>query len=454
MPQTKEIPGRPDVPDPLSDDPGQSLIEEATSYFISAYLGFLRNQTLDLPEFVIRKHQEMLDSRSRMMSLLARMSNSSPSALVASRIEKITAQMDRGYFPQLTLFGDLDRNDRKTLAEIKLKLVQGEIVFLSPTREEEKRLAEIPKRRKIWAEISQNKYLSPVGKWVSQNRWIKIHPEEDSDLLAFGSRIGIPLLPGRNINITVGKWDKRVFPEAAYSPDPIAIDIQTLPVSNSLLYHSTPPHNHDRVRKSSIPKETSPTPQMELLKLNLGLLRVYKNLGFKIPCFELPPRLLTKTRSVIEGSFKFPSPDKVGAFSLNLILSRLYNSIGRIATGERVPSEHAFDLDWLLNRITSEGNLPGDCKSIATVSASCLLSLGLPGRIMEGFTVDEKTGKSVGHVWPEVYIPSLSYWIPFDPANGIFYSYPSLNQIYVASTTIYPRPRHPVSLMVSFSKSS
>ena len=111
-------------------------------------------------------------------------------------------------------------------------------------------------------------------------------------------------------------------------------------------------------------------------------------------------------------------------FEVGLALEAWLRSSDFRYTTDIEPGQGATDLaEWLLDRYADTPNhRTGYCENFATAMAVMARTLGVPSRVVLGFTPGERTGTANvvvvrdrnAHAWVELWIPSQG-WVRFDP---------------------------------------
>ncbi|MGI9667903.1 MAG: transglutaminaseTgpA domain-containing protein [Acidimicrobiia bacterium] len=149
------------------------------------------------------------------------------------------------------------------------------------------------------------------------------------------------------------------------------------------------------------------------------------------------------------SAFTIYAEDVVGNVETNfekaLVLENFFRDSGQFVYNTGVPPGNATDnvMDWLTDETNAYAR-NGYCEQFATAMALMARAVGVPSRVVLGFTpgipINDETvlvTDKNAHSWVELWIPSYG-WMKFDPTPRSNFSDPTANERLIAALDFSP----------------
>lgn len=380
--------------------------------------------------FFIEKERELLKEVSRQTSYLSELCKEDPNSLVQERIKEILENFKKGVFHLGdTYLGSLRRDDEVVLKDVLRDLHEGKLPFEQCTEEDRQRYENSLRESLKAAEGSPSRLNQFwLKEWYDSGSWVQINYEGESP--PFFPLMGVVLKEGRKIVIDIPGWREQNFPRQ----NEIWKE-KTFPIANTLFYYEEQNPGDKETRTITCPK-------------------VEEIRGVHIPYpFSYPSEVSErhydaivkrKLRTILKRDAGLDK-ESLWKMSTYEALLRLMRFIDKKTSGEDVPGIEEMRIEDLIQCYTRDGRFPGTCKAMATLTASFCEALNIPARILEGQIIGYG-----GHMWAEVYLPTINKWVPVDPALGTFLTYPSEEVSYLLHGTVKPQKKRKINVRITY----
>lgn len=425
--------------DPKIQKLAKSKLNESIDSFITSclHLKEFRDYS-DTPGPMMQAIERSVSASGRMIDYFARLTGETdPVARIQARSRELLARFKEGKFYTRAGAGDLGPEDRSRLEEMLHKPETGGLKLEEGGQEERERfeayLKYLERLPNIVNEFSVAGIKFRVGSWAEVDYWEK----DQWELVA------VSLKPGRKIVIEVSEGDENVFPQQEELIDGLP---ETFPTSNAL-FHSKTDQQDPRKRIFTCLEESEDLENiLGSYSENIALLEQREETEV---AQHIDPHAKAQLRSILARDIGI-NEEKLTKIDTASLLRQIMQFVGDKISGEEVHAGYEKDMEYFLKQYSESGRFPGDCKTSATVMAGFCETLNLPARVVEGSVIYQDDGRGGMHMWPEVYLPSIKQWVPIDPLQGTFPTYPSEGFMYIMTGKMYPKKEQQLRVKVDY----
>lgn len=394
----------------------ESKKTNAGSIIVGSTLRLIRLKQINEPHLIQNEEKYYNETKANYASLCSYMGEDPSAALVSYLQQVLTSQAENGGPLLLGPYQQSIPEENKIQVEKLLERVQQGDFFKDitvDTQVEEKLRTEMENIGEIAWIVD---ILSYAGYPSEQALQIHLKPGEQTTVELPGinqSRILVPIVPGRSYNFTLTSLKSDRLPTQDPEEAESAIFPETFPTENMLK-----PSSPDRRRTTQIVAFYRPSRFARRLVEPGSFL--FDQLHGRPTTYLSDDLKKEVQRYLKETALGF---DTEGASSWE-VLRGIFTIVSNAIGNEERNDDNEQDFATLFHELQTSGKFDGDCKAVSTLVAGFCEALGYNAPRRNGRLTDVNSGMPAGHVWTEVYVPSVSAYVLLDPAGGYIGAYP------------------------------
>ncbi len=417
------------------------LLDDTLFRYMHSWTRLRRFKSLDSPTVIVNTEKEYFESLEQRVTLICQKLKMSPEKTLADYVGKTITETEQAPVPK-----EEDRNtstlEAKDLPDLTLFYyhLKGEQYHLS--REIYKETVWLDKlmanRKEAYSHAFHHVLISYYARelhWEKTNKWIDIlHPRGKTT----PELVAVPLIPGRNYSVSLSPKNASTFPYAN------KVDrLQTFPITNALFNYEHKPKG-----EFSLPDNS------KAIVSKAGSIDYNRELTHKLFPEFMGNELDNGTKLILTSIVR----NKLHVDTKAILNTNIFAILGKIAKFISRPDteeqglDNPMDLPTLLNILAKGECFPLDPASYTTLFNAFVNSLGIPTRILEGYTLSLYNGDLIPHIWPEIFLASCGLWLPFETYHirpGAVITYPTDETIYLLEGKILPLPDSRTKVKVS-----